>query len=667
MSFSIYIKQHDISDCGVAEAAEKFGLRAEGFKGKLTSLYKVPKPTILHLKKLNGLLHFVVLYKITKHHLHLMDPLDGRINRVSFHDFSKEWTGYLIIVEPDNNFKKGSQGISALSRVLSIFKRDINKYIKALAGSLVYIIIALSTSVFIKYIIDDILPGRDWKMLTTLSLTMLLLIIVSFILSYYKSHILLKLSIETDRKLITDYLGHLFQLPQQFFDLRKTGELTSRVDDAFKIRSLISDIVINVTIGILTLIVSFVLLFSIFWRLALFSLMFIPVYLVIYYLYDLFNRRVQREIMETAAQFESTLIEGLKSERTVKHFGMEALTMRKITKKLSKLNDSLSIAGKRGIAMSNLGESSSRILSLLVLWVGGTYVLSSSITIGELFSFYSITGLFSSPLTALIGLNVTIREGFTAAERLFEIMDLDTENYLDGIVSPIENVHSARAENVHSLKMENISFRYPSRESLFCGLDIELKSGEITALSGDSGCGKSTIASLILRMYEPTSGTISLDGVDISHINLNLWRQWVTIVPQNLDLFSGTIIENIALGVAEADVVDLVQTDYEYIIEICRDLNLLEFIEKLPEGFHTQVGEGGSFLSRGQQQRIAIARALYRKARILILDEATSSLDNGSEELIERAVVKAREKGIMILMISHKKQNTRIADRIINL
>ncbi|MEN6618953.1 MAG: peptidase domain-containing ABC transporter [Rikenellaceae bacterium] len=686
MSFSVNIKQHDISDCGVAslasvaahyglklplakirlfsgtnsqgttirgliDAAEKFGLSAKGFKGKLTSLYKVPKPTILHLKKVNGLLHFVVLYKITKHHLHLMDPMEGRINRIKFEEFNREWTGYLIIVEPNSSFVKGKEGVSVITRLLIIIRRDIREYLKALAGSLLYILIALSTSVFIKYIIDDILPGRDQEMLTSLAVTMAVLIMISLILSVYKSRILLKLSINTDRKLILNYLRHLFKLPQQFFDCRKTGELTSRIDDAFKIRALLSDLVISITISILTLTVSFILLFTIYWKLALLALLFIPVYLLIYYTYDRFNRRVQREIMEEAAQFESSLIEGLKSVKSIKHFGLESFTVSKIKEKLCKLNDSLYKAGNRGIAVFNLGESSSRILSLMVLWVGGSFVLSSSITTGELFSFYTITALFSSPLTTLIGMNVTIREGITAADRLFEIMDLDVEKYCDGVVMPIESSVS--------LKIENLSFCYPGREPLFNKFNMELVSGEITALTGESGSGKSTIASLILRMQKPDNGVITLDGVNINHINLELWRQWVTIVPQNLDLFGGTLIENIAPG--EAD------PDYEFIIDLCREFSLLGFIEKLPSGFETQIGEGGSSLSRGQQQRIAIARALYRKSKILILDEATSSLDSSSAELIEKVVIKAKESGTMILMISHRENNMIIADRQIRI
>lgn len=686
MGFSVNIRQHDISDCGVAslasvaahyglkvplakirlfsgtnsqgttirgiiEAAEKIGMNAKGFKGKTASLYKVPKPVILLLRKECGLSHFVVLYKITKHHFYLMDPAEGRINKIVPEEFNKEWTGYLIVVEPDSRFVKGVDGATVFSRLLKIIRRDTGEYLKVLTGSVVYIVIALSTSVFIKYIIDDIIPRHDNRMLLLMAIGMTVLIVISFIISAYKSQILLRLSINTDRKLILAYLRHVFRLPQLFFDSRKTGELTSRVDDAFQIGTLLSDLLVNVTVSILTLIFSFILLFTIFWKLALVVLAFVPVYLILYFTYDRFNRRMQRKIMEEASQFESSMIEGLRSVRSIKQFGLESIVVSRIKEKLFKLNDSLYNTGKTGIIVSGTVESISRILSLTVLWVGGSFVLSSSLSTGELFSFYTITALFSSPLTALAGLNVTIREGITAAERLFEIMDLEVEKNFDGVViSPESSI---------SLKIENLGFCYPGREPLFEGFNMELTSGEITSLSGESGCGKSTIASLILRMQKPVKGVISLDGVNINHINLELWRQWVSIVPQNLDLFGGTLIDNIAPG--ESD------PDYEYIIELCGELGLLGFIEKLPLGFESHIGEGGSSLSRGQQQKIAIARALYRKPKILILDEATSSLDSSSEELICNAVEKARSRGTMILVITHKENTINNADRQIRI
>ncbi len=686
MRFSVNIRQHDISDCGVAslasvaayyglkvplaklrlysgtnsqgttirgiiDAAEKIGMCAKGFKGKVASLYKVPKPVILLLKKDIGLMHFVVLYKISKQCYYLMDPAEGNTVRVEQDEFNKEWTGYLIVIEPDSCFVKGVDGISTFTRLYKIIRRDISEYLKILAASVFYILISLSTSVFIKYIIDDILPHKDNRMLLLISISMTVLIVISLIISVYKSRILLRLSLNTNKKLILAYLRHVFRLPQNFFDNRKTGELTSRVDDAFRIGTLLSELAVSVTISMLTLVFSFILLFTIFWKLALVVVVFIPAYLILFFTYDRFNRRMQRKIMEEASQFESSMIDGLRSVRSIKQFGLESIIVSRIKERLFRLNNSLYNAGKTGITVSGTGESISRILSLAVLWIGGSFVLCSSLSTGELFSFFTITALFSSPLTSLAGLNVSIREGLTAAERLFEIMDLDTEKSFEGVViSP---------ESSTSLKIDNLSFSYQGREPLFEGFNMELRSGEITYMMGESGCGKSTIASLILRIQKPVNGIITLDGVNINHFNLELWRQWVTIVPQNLDLLGGTLLENIAPGES--------CPDYEYIIELCGELGILDFIQKLPLGFESSIGECGSSLSRGQQQKIAIARALYRKPKILILDEATSSLDGTSAELIRNAVVKAKNNGTMILMITHNETNISCSDRQIRI
>ncbi len=686
MKFSVNIRQHDISDCGVAslasvaayyglkiplaklrlysgtnsqgttirgiiEAAGKIGMCAKGFKGKVASLNKVPKPAILLLKKETGLLHYVVLYKIARQHYYLMDPADGNMTRVESDELNREWTGYLIVIEPDSGFVKGVDGITVFSRVLDLIRRETGEYLKILTASVVYIVISLSTSVFIKYIIDDILPQKDRIMLFQIAVCMSVLIILSLLISVYKSRILIRLSLKINRKLILAYLRHVFRLPLCFFENRKTGELTSRVDDAFRIGTLLSELTVSVTISILTLVFSFIMLFTIYWKLAFVVVAFIPAYLILYCTYDKFNRKMQRKIMEESAQFESSMIEGLRWVRSVKHFGLESITVCRIKERLFRLNDLLYNAGKTGITVSGTGESLSRILSLLVLWTGGSFVLASSISTGELFSFFTITAMLSSPLTSLAGLNVSIREGITAAERLFEIMDLDIEKSFEGVViSP---------ESSNSLKVENLCFSYPGREPLLEGFNLELKSGEITSLMGESGCGKSTIASLLLRIQKPVSGVITLDGMNVNHINLELWRQWVTIVPQNLDLSGGTLIDNIAPG--ESD------PDYKYIIDLCGELGLLDFIQKLPLGFESHIGESGASLSRGQQQKIAVARALYRKPKILILDEATSSLDRISEDLILNAVLKAKKNGTMVLLITHNEACNKYTDRQIRI
>ena len=186
-----------------------------------------------------------------------------------------------------------------------------------------------------------------------------------------------------------------------------------------------------------------------------------------------------------------------------------------------------------------------------------------------------------------------------------------------------------------------------------------MKRGEITSLKGESGSGKSTVAALVLRMHQPQLGSIKADGININHINLSHWRSSVSIVPQNPELYDATILDNIAPGEEDPDI--------ERVLKLCDELNISEFIENLPLGFETRVGENGSRLSRGQQQRVAMARALYRNCGILILDEATSSLDKESEDIIINAVIREKEKGRIILMISHSEISSKISDKSYNI
>jgi len=386
-------------------------------------------------------------------------------------------------------------------------------------------------------------------------------------------------------------------------------------------------------------------------NLAYTAILFVPLYYFIYKIYDIYNKKVYRKIMEQGAIFENTLIETIRTQKALKYFGNENFASGRTNARLTELCDTLFKSGRFGTGAGGAAEFVSRVLTVLILWFGGRFLMAGELTLGELISFFTIISLFSAPLSELIGVNAILREGVVAAERLFEIMELDAEPLSGGITPDLSSAGAIR--------LEGVTFSYPGRTTIFKELNIELRRGEITALNGESGSGKSTIAALILRMYQPQAGTIKADGININHINLTHWRSSVSVVPQNPELFDATIIENIAPGEADPDI--------ERILKLCDELNISEFVVSLPLGFETRTGENGSRLSRGQQQRIAMARALYRNCGILILDEATSSLDKESEELIISAVLREKEKGRIILMISHSDISSKISDRSYNI
>jgi ATP-binding cassette subfamily B protein len=686
MKFSVRIKQHDASDCGVAslasvaafygrrlsvqtlrissgttsegttirglaEAAAINGLRAEGYKGKPDSLNHIPLPAIIHLKKEGGILHYAVLYRINKRSVKIMDPADGRMKWLKTEELCKEWTGYLILITPGDSFRKGRDGVPVTYRIRQIIIMNSGYFFYIILSSVVYIILSFSTSLFIKYIVDNILPGKDIASLKVVTAAMLIIASLSFLTSWFRSGLMLKMSIKIDKDLMIKYLSHIFKLPCNFFRNKGSGDITSRVHDACKIRTLVADIVITITISLSSIVLSLILMLTICRRLGMMTLIFIPVYIAVYLFYDRYNRIARRDILEECAKFENILVESIKSYRSVKYFGLEKYITEKICSRLVKMNLRIFVAGSRGIFLSGLGEYSSLLLTVNTLCAGSFFVLSGGLTAGELISFYTITSLFSAPLSSLVKLNSSLRDGSGAAARLFEILDLETEHYESGVIPD--------TEKETSIKLENVFFRYPGRDELLKNVCFEIRSGEITALCGESGCGKSTIASLILRSETITGGKILLDGTNIYDINLKIWRKLVSFVPQEPELFSGSITDNIAAGDNCPDL--------SAVTELCDKLGLFSFINLLPSGLESRTGEGGTTLSRGQQQKIAIARALYRKPKILVLDEATSSLDTMSGKIIERVLLEYKEAGLAILMISHNKEELAIADKLVTI
>ncbi len=298
------------------------------------------------------------------------------------------------------------------------------------------------------------------------------------------------------------------------------------------------------------------------------------------------------------------------------------------------------------------GTSTSFLASIFIvilLWLGANYVLDGEITTGELFSFYALIGYFNSPISSLIGMNKTIQNALIAADRLFEIMDLELEK--------TSNQLALNKENLGDITFENISFRYGTRAWVFENLDLVIKKNQTTAIVGESGSGKTTLISLLQGLYPINEGKLFFGKYDSKHLEKHALRKHVGVIPQQLNLFSGTVIENIALGDSFPDM--------QRVLDLADELGITAFVEKLPYGFETQIGENGASLSGGQRQRIAIARALYKDPEILLMDEATSALDTTSENTIKKAIDNFKKRGKTIIVIAHRLSTIANADNIL--
>ena len=644
MKKDTFIKQHDIKDCGAAclasvgafygnkmpiakirqichtdtrgtsvlgmiQGLEAMGFNAKGVKIGLDILSDIPLPAIAHIVVNEYLQHFVVIYKVEKERIFVMNPAYGKMEKYSSQDFAKLWSeGIIILLEPNEYFEQKDERISVYYRFWNLLKPHKNILLQALIGAILYTILGLSTSIYIEKITDYVLIDGNKRLLNLLSIGMIIILFIQIFIGVMKSLLVLQTGQKIDKHLISSYYKHLLKLPQRFFDTMQVGEIISRVSDAVKIRAFINDVALQVFVNIFIVIFSFALMFTYYWKLALIVALAIPFYLSVYWITNRLNKKVERKLMENNAHLESLLVESLNSVRTIKQFGIEHFVNNKIDHSFSTLLKTTYKSILNALFSINSSDFLSRIFTIILLWAGADFVINREITTGELLSFYALIAYFTNPISQLIGVNKTIQNALIASDRLFEIMDLEREETTQKLdLSP---------ENIGNIQFKNVSFGYGGRVNIFEDFSCSFEKGKTTAIVGESGSGKTTLTSLLQNLYPLKGGKILIGDYDVKYISNYSLRNMVSVVPQQIDLFSGNVIENIALGEDEPNI--------QRIIDITKALGILEFIENLPNGFQTYLGENGSQLSGGQKQRIAIARALYKNPEILILDEATS-------------------------------------------
>lgn len=684
MKSSTLIKQHDMRDCGAAclasvaghyglqlpiakirqlchtdkrgtnalgliQGLEQMGFNAKGVKASLENLPKAPLPAIAHTIFKEQYQHYVVIYKVHKGKISVMNPAYGKIETYTTEEFAKIWTGILILLEPNEYFEQRNEKTGLYQRFYQLIQPHRSILLQALVGAIFYTLLGLSTSIYIQKITDYVLVDGNRRLLNLLSVIMIVLLLFQIFLGVMKSVLTLQTGQKIDKYLILGYYKHLLKLPQRFFDTMRVGEIISRVNDAVKIRTFINDVSIQIVVNVFIVLFSFALMFTYYWKLALIVALVIPFYLGIYAITNWLNKKVERRMMEESAELESHLVESLNAVKTIKQFGAEIYANNKTDIHFSTLLKTIYKSVLNSLFSGNASEFVSRIFTIVLLWVGAGYVIDREITPGELLSFYALIGYFTSPVSQLIGMNKSIQNALIASDRLFEIMDLEQEEVTDKI--------ELTAEQIGNINFENVNFSYGSRREVFKDFSCVIEKGKTTAIVGESGSGKTTLATLIQNLYPVNSGKITIGDYEVQYLSHYSLRTLIGVVPQQIDLFSGNVIENIAFG---EDFPDM-----QRVIDLTKQLGILSFIEQLPNGFQTHLGENGSQLSGGQRQRIAIARALYKNPEILILDEATSSLDTDSEQVIQATLNELKRTGKTLIVIAHRLSTIAHSDTIL--
>ncbi|MBO9154412.1 ABC transporter ATP-binding protein [Chitinophaga sp. GCM10012297] len=527
------------------------------------------------------------------------------------------------------------------------------------AIGLVMLLLSSSASLAFPKLLGDLInlgnKGRLLAEIDRMGLMLAAVLILQSLFSYLRVRIFVSVTEKTLASLRQATYSHLVRLPMKFFAERRVGELNSRISsDISQLQDLFTTTLAEFLRQVIVIVGGIVLLWITSWRLTLFMLAIVPAICVLAVVFGKFIRKYSKQVQGQIADSNTIVEETLQGIFNVKAFANERF---EIGRYKTKTNE----AAKTGV---KAGSYQAAFVSFLILGLFGAMVAviwrgvmlmetnPNEFPIGSLFSFILYTGFIGGSISGLAEIYTRIQRALGASENLLEIHD-----------EPVEDIRLVPSNLVPAsisgeISFRGVSFHYPSRKDIpvLKNVSFDVQPGWQVALVGPSGAGKSTIVSLLLRFYDPVSGTVTFDGQDAQSFPLTDLRAQMAVVPQDVFLFGGTIRENIAYGDPSAS--------EEAIAAAARQANAWEFINSFPEGLNTIVGERGVQLSGGQRQRIAIARAVLRNPRILILDEATSALDSESERLVQDALDKLM-LGRTSIVIAHRLSTVRRADLIL--
>jgi len=551
---------------------------------------------------------------------------------------------------------KGNNEIEILKRVF----KYLLPYKGRLAGGVISMLVHAFLTVFfvrvfqglLETIISDINMGREGMI--QLSLVAAMMILVYFLkgVAYFgKTYLVSYVSQRSIKDMRDDLYSHLQNLSLSFYSKNKTGDILSRVTN--DVQNLESSM-IKTTVGsidkVFTLIGGILYLVYLNYRLTIFLIIILP---LITYVITKFNyklKKVSRRVQIKIADVSDVLQETLSAVRVVKSFGREEYEFERFSTENQANFRAKMKKTQYGAILTPLVEFLAAISFTAILWYGGYEVMQGRMSASELIAFFTLLLTISEPLRSITKLSKRLQQLFASAERVFEIMDTESEMREDD-ENKIE-LTDVEGEVVY----DNVSFAYNRDEIVLKNINLTAEPGEVVALVGHSGAGKTTMVDLIPRFFDPIEGRMRLDGHDLKDLKIDSLRDFIGIVPQETILFSGSLRDNIAYGDLEAD--------EEAIQAAAKAANAHDFIMSFPDCYDTMVGERGVGLSGGQKQRISIARAILKNPKILILDEATSSLDSESEALVQEALEHLMENRTTFI-IAHRLSTIRNADKIV--
>lgn len=501
-----------------------------------------------------------------------------------------------------------------------------------------------------KYLIDEVIANQRGELLLTIALAIGVAAVVQAVTTFALSQVLGVAAQRAITEMRKRVQRHVTRLPINFFDSTKTGVLISRImTDAEGIRNLVGTGLVQLSGGLVTAVIALGVLFYLSWELTSVTLLILLAFSGTMAIAFKRLRPIFRERGKINADVTGRLNETLGGIRIVKAYTVERREQRVFAVGVHRLlrNVAQTVTGVSAIASVSMLVIGA--IGVLMVLVGGRAILAGTLTLGDFIAYIFFTGLMAAPLIQIASIGTQITEAFAGLDRIREIRQMATEDQEDVMRQPLPKVHG----DVHC---ENIWFEYTEGVPVLRNVSFEAKAGTTTALVGSSGSGKSTLISLVMAFNRPKSGRVTVDGLDLALLRLQDYRKHLGVVLQDNFLFDGTIADNIRFARSDASL--------DEICEVSRIAHCDEFVSRFENGYDTVVGERGVKLSGGQRQRIAIARAILADPRILILDEATSSLDSESEEFIQDGLRSLRH-GRTTFVIAHRLSTIQSADQIL--
>jgi len=651
----------------IIRGAENLGFRSKGYAIAYEQLKTALLPGIINLEGY----HYAVLVAVKDKEVQIADPQDGRILRLSKDEFIKRWTavsvagvtdqrvdaGIFIALEPTQRFElEGIKKKNPLEYFISYILPYKGYFGEAILAALVINLLGLASPLFIQSIVDTVVVHHDRSLLNMMLAGMVLVALLTTTMTVVQSLLLAHTITRLDMRLMSEFYRHVLSLPMPFFLSVNKGEILARFGENQKIRAILTGSSITTVMNILMLTIYFLMMFAYSWKLTIIVITFLPVFIAIVTYFTPRLKRISQEIFQAGTQAQSSLIESLNGIEAIKATSNEYFARARWENAFVENVNRSFHQQKLSLMNSSIFQLAILAMTTAVLWSGATQVIDGTMSVGELMGFNMLMGLVTSPVLQMVNLWSQLQEVRISVDRVGEYLEKEPE--LE-IATTAEKMRMAVDQLDGLIEFKNIFFSYRAgkdTKNIMENFNLVLQPGEKVAFVGPAGCGKSTIAKMVLGFNVPQAGELLIDGKNVNQMDISSLRRNIGVVLQDSFLFAGTVAENIAFGDPEPDM--------QTVQEVARLAGAEEFINRLPLGYQTLIGEKGQALSGGQRQRICIARALYRRPRIMIFDEATSALDNQTEEGIIRQLKEKVLPGRTSISIAHRLTTIMNSDRI---